>query len=173
MTTKHILVMGPSGVGKTYMTGQLRNKGVNAVDADYIPGLAGYFSNGVEVDCPPDADKEFLDNHEFLWRRDVLEKYLETQDEVYVFGMSGNAFELMDLFDKAYFLIAPQEVLKERLRHESRENLMGKTDFQLQNALAWASEITEEASRRGLPLIDATLPPERVFEAIKASQHGS
>ena len=163
---KHVLVMGPSGVGKTHMTGYLREKGVNAVDADHIPGLAGYFKNGVEVECPPDADKEFLDNHEFLWRRDVLEKYLNNQDEVYVFGMSGNAFELLDLFDKVYFLTAPQKVLKDRLRHESRENPMGKTDFQLQNALEWASEITEEAKRRGLPLIDATLPPEKIFEAL-------
>jgi len=165
--SKHILITGPSGVGKTHTSSYLRSININAIDADEVEGLAGYFnSKREEVECPPDADKEFLDNHEFLWNRSVLESYLAQQNEIYVFGMSGNAFDMIDLFDKVYFLKAPQEVLAERLRHESRKNPMGKTDFQLQNALNWAKEIEENAMELGIEMIDATLSPQEIWRII-------
>lgn len=161
--------MGPSGAGKTHTSAYLRSKGVNAIDADTVDGLAGYFNGkGEEVECQPDADKEFLDNHEFLWNRSFLEKYLADNQEIYIFGMSGNVFQMLDLFDKVFFLKAPQEVLAERLRHESRENPMGKTDYQLKNALEWAKEIEEEASDLGVTMIDATSTPQQIFEQIQS-----
>ena len=166
-----ILIMGPSGSGKTYISAKLREKGVNAVDADTVDGLAGYFnSDGIEVQCPPDADKDFLDNHEFLWSKDYLKEYLSNQDEIYLFGMSGNAFDMLNLFDKVYFLKANSNLLAERLRHESRENPMGKTDYQLENAIRWAKEIEERAEQLGIPMIDAEQSPEYIFTRIKDSK---
>ncbi len=165
-----VLVLGPSGVGKTYIATFLRDNGVGAYDADLIPGLAGYYNgNGDEVEYPIDAGKEFFDNHEFLWNREFIEKFLETRNEVYLFGISGNAFEMLDLFSKVYFLKASPELLAQRLRHESRENPMGKTDYQLQNALNWAKEIEEEAFALNIPMIDATLKPQQIFDQIRLS----
>ncbi|MDB5260487.1 MAG: hypothetical protein JWN37_718 [Candidatus Nomurabacteria bacterium] len=162
-----ILILGPSGSGKTYTSFYLRRKNINAFDADTIPGLAGYFdSKGNEVEFPIGAGKEFLDTHEFLWSREFLKVFLKKNNDVYLFGMAGNAFDMVDLFDKVFFLNAEQEVLAERLRHESRENPMGKTDYQLQNALNWATEIEEEARGLGIKMIDANLPPEEIFKII-------
>ena len=164
---KKILVIGPSGVGKTYISATLRRKGINAPDGDLIEGLSDWFDGGGNrVSCPGDADKEFLDTHEFLWNKAFLKTFLDKQREVYLFGMSGNVFDVLDLFDKAYFLKASPELLTDRLRHDSRKNPMGKTDYQLQNALNWAKEIEEKASDAGIEMIDASQSPEEIFKVV-------
>ncbi len=165
---KYILIIGPSGSGKTYISATLRRQGVNAPDADLIEGLSDWFgAGGKQVTYPENADKEFLDNHEFLWDRNFLSKFLqEQQNNIYLFGMSGNVFNMMDLFDKVYFLKTSPEILAQRLRHESRENPMGKTDYQLQNALNWGREIEKEAKKLNIEMIDANQTPEQIFSIV-------
>lgn len=165
--SKHILIIGPSGSGKTFISKTLRADGINAPDGDLIEGLSDWFDgNGNPVPYPVDADKEFLDSHEFLWDRNFLKNYLQNQDDIYLFGMSGNVFDMLDLFDKVYFLKASPELLAERLRHESRENPMGRTDYQLQNALNWAKEIEEKANQLGIQILNAEQSPEEIFREI-------
>lgn len=165
---KHVLIIGPSGSGKTYVSARLRLKGINAPDGDLIEGLSDWFDDqGNKVECPADADKEFLDTHEFIWDKGFLKDYLKNPNEVlYLFGMSGNIFDMIDLFDKVYFLKASSELLVERLRHESRENPMGRTDYQLQNAINWGKEIEEKAFALGITMIDASLSPKEIFKII-------
>lgn len=163
-----ILVMGGSGSGKTYISAKLRERGINAPDADLIDELHGWYDGkGNKVVYPEDADKDFLDNHEFLWNREYLKKYLDEQVDVYLFGMAGNVFEMLDLFDKVYFLKADPKLLAERLRQESRKNPMGKTDYQLQNAINWAAEMEQKAKQRGIPMIEAVQTPEQIFSEIR------
>jgi len=168
--SKRILIIGPSGSGKTFVSAALRAKGINAPDGDLVEKLSDWFDgNGNKVICPPDADKEFLDNHEFLWDKNELKKFLEAQKEaIYLFGMSGNVFDVLDFFDKVYFLKTSPEVLVDRLRHESRENPMGKTDYQLQNAINWGKEIEGKASKLGIAMIDANRSPDEIFVDIMA-----
>jgi len=165
---KHILIIRPSGSGKTYISASLRNQGVNAPDADLVDGLSGWFgAAGKQVTYPENADKEFLDNYEFLWDKNFLSKFLQEQEnDIYLFGMSGNVFEIIDLFDKVYFLKTSPEILAQRLRHESRENPMGRTDYQLQNALNWAKEIEERAKKLDIEMIDTNQAPEKIFSKI-------
>lgn len=91
---------------------------------------------------------------------------MENEQEVYLFGMAGNVLHMIGLFDAAYFLKAEPDLLRERLRHESRENPMGKTDYQLQNALEYAHEISETAHRLGIKMIDANQTHEEIFKKI-------
>lgn len=165
--TKRVLIIGPSGSGKTYVSAKLREKGINAVDADLVPDLSDWYDkDNTRVEFPIDADKEFLDNHRFLWRKEALKKFLEGQNEIYLFGLSGNVFDMFDLFDKVYFLKAEPEALAEHLRHENRENPMGKTEYQLQNALSYAKEIKETARKLGIEMIDASQAPEQIYSQI-------
>ena len=165
--SKHILIIGSSGSGKTYISAILRKQGINAPDGDLIEGLSDWFDgSGNRVSYPLDADKDFLDNHEFLWDKEFLKTFLQNQNAIYLFGMSGNVFEILDLFDKVYFLRVSPELLAERLRHESRENPMGRTDYQLKNALNWAKEIEEKAVRLGIKTIEAKQSPEEIFKEI-------
>ena len=166
--TRKVLVIGPSGSGKTFISAALRAEGINAPDGDLVENLSSWFDGaGNAVICPPDCDQDFLDNHEFLWNRNVLQKFLDTPKDVFLFGMSGNVFEMLDLFDKVYFLKSSPEILAKHLRHESRENPMGKTDYQLQNALNWAKEIEIKAQELGIQMIDANQSPDKIFVEIK------
>ena len=166
---KKILIIGPSGSGKTYISAELKKRGINAVDADSIFGLSGWFDkDGKEVKYPEDAGREFIDNHEFLWHREFLKDYLEKQEELYFFGLSGNVFDVIDLFDKTYFLKAELQVIAKNLRHESRENPMGRTDYQFDNALRYAEEIERRVKELGIEFIDvADKSPEQIFREIK------
>lgn len=164
--SKKVLITGPSGSGKTYLTAYFNKQGKNSVDADEVEGLSGWYYGDQKVEYPINADKEFLDNHSFLWDRSFLDNYLKQVDEIYFFGMSGNAFELSSLFDKLYFLKTSQETLAERLRHESRKNPMGKTDYQLKNALAWALKIEKKAQNLGFIMVDAGQSAEEIYKTI-------
>lgn len=63
-----VLIFGASGSGKTYISSKLRPLGIKAIDADLIDSLSSWYDgSGNKVKYPEDADKEFLDNHEFLW----------------------------------------------------------------------------------------------------------
>lgn len=167
--SKKILIIGPSGSGKTHISAELRKSGINAIDADLVPGLSGWFDKyGKEVEYPENADKEFLDNHEFLWDKEFVKDYLEKQDEICLFGLSGNVFNITDLFDEVYFLKVERQALAENLRHASRENPMGRTDYQLKNALQHAEEIEQEAKELGIKIINATgKSPVEIFKEIK------
>ena len=165
--SKRILVIGPSGSGKTYVSTMLHEKGINAVDADLLEGLSDWFdSDGEKVECPPDAGKEFLDTHRFLWSKEFLVKFLQDQTEIYLFGMAGNVFDMINLFDRVYFLKTQPKILAERLRRKSRENPMGKTEYQLKNALQYAKEIEGPAHKLGITMIDAEQTPESIFQQL-------
>lgn len=166
---KKILIIGPSGSGKTYISAELRKYGINAVDADLLSGLSDWFDrNGNRVDYLEDAGKEFFENHEFIWNKKFLRKFLVKQKEIYLFGLSGNIFNAIDLFDKVYFLKVSWQVIVKNLRHASRENPMGRTDYQLENALRYAEEIENKANEIGIEFIDATgKSPKQIFNEIR------
>lgn len=162
-----VLIYGPSGSGKTYLSSQLKLMGHPAIDGDTIDGLSGWFDGlGNRVEYRVDADEEFLENHSFLWSRDFLEKYLADKGSIYIFGAAGNTYEVFDLFDEVYFLKVPIKVQQERLIHPSRENPMGMTKYQREQCAKWAHELYDEAQKYNIPIIDATLTPQEIWEII-------
>lgn len=78
----------------------------------------------------PKLTKKFVHSHPFLWDRKVLIKYLKTNPNIYLFGLSGNVFDTIDLFDKVYFLKVNPQVVVRRLMHSSRKNPWGKKEWQ-------------------------------------------
>ncbi len=164
-----VLIFGPSGAGKTYLSKELQNLGLHTVDADTIDDLRSWYNgNGEKVAYPEDADATFLDNHLFLWDKTFLAKYLQKYDHIYMLGASGNVLEALHLFDKVFYLDVPSDVMNERLQHPSRENLMGKTEYQRNNAIAWGKELRQQAKELKIPFIDATLSPEEIFTILQS-----
>ena len=164
----HVLITGPSGSGKTYLSHVLKHQGVNTYDADKVGGLTGWFDKaGGPVEFPLGAGKDFLDNHAFLWSREVLVDFLRKHPVVYLFGISRNVFEMIDLFHRVYFLKVPQAVLTERLQAADRDNPMGGTAYQIEYSLVWARRNEEKAHTLGVPMIDGTLPAERILSQIR------
>lgn len=161
------LIFGPSGSGKTYISGDLRKQEIPAVDADAIEGLSSWYDgDGNKVPYPRDADQEFLDNHSFLWDKGFLKDYLDQHANIYLFGTAGNVFDMLDLFDKVYFMKVPEELQKERLMHQSRKNPMGETKYQRANAVAWGKDLEAEARKHQIPFIDATLTPKEIYTIL-------
>jgi dephospho-CoA kinase len=166
-----ILIFGPSGAGKTFVSSKLREQGIPAVDADMIDGLSSWFDEkGNKVAYPKDAGKEFLENHDFFWDREFLKEYLRQHETIYLFGGSGNIFEMLDLFDKVFFLKIDPKIQIERLKHPSRANPMGSTEYQRQLAVDWGQALEQQAQKRNVPMIDGNQTPAEILRGIEEQQ---
>ena len=162
-----VLILGPSGAGKTYLSKELKKQGLNTVDADTIDSLHSWYNGNEEkVEYPEDSDAEFLDNHSFLWDKSYLKDYLDQNPNIYMFGASGNIFDMLDLFDEVFYLDVPGEIMSDRLQHETRENPMGKTEYQRKNAISWGNELKQKAKDLGITFIDATQTPEAIYKKL-------
>lgn len=159
-----VLIFGPSGAGKTFYAEKLSELGLNSVDADLITGLSSWFNeHGEKVLYPENADQKFFENHSFLWDKEFLKKYLSNHQDISIFGVSGNVFLMIDLFDKTYYLDVPDLLQHQRLQNSSRKNPMGKTEYQRQNAIRWGKMLQKEAHKLDIEFIDATKTPEELF----------
>ncbi|GCE29753.1 hypothetical protein KDA_52370 [Dictyobacter alpinus] len=154
-----VLIFGPAGVGKTYVSSALKTLGINAFDADEIEGLSSWYDrDGKKVATPKNAEEVFAKHYSFLWSRTFLKAFLAQYPDVYLFGGSGNVTAMFDLFEKVYFLKVEANLQKERLTHSSRKNAM--------NEVRWGQWLETDARNRGVPFIDASLTPEQIFTLI-------
>jgi hypothetical protein len=154
-----VLIFGPAGAGKTYISSALRKSGINAFDAEEIEGLSSWYDrDGKKVAAPTSAEEVFTKHYSFLWSRTFLTHFLAQYSDVYLFGGSGNVTAMFDLFEKVYFLQVEANLQKERLTHSSRKNAM--------NEVLWGQWLETEARNRGVPFLDASLTPEQIFALI-------
>ncbi len=159
-----VLITGPSGSGKTYLSKELKKLGLNTVDADTIKGLSAWYDgNNNQVEYPIDAGPDFFDNHSFLWNKEFLKEYLRDKTDIYILGLSGNILNMLDLFDKTYYLDISPQVMDERLQHPSRKNPMGNTEFQRKNAIQWSHEFKKKALNKKLTVINAEQTADKIL----------
>lgn len=160
-----VLLFGPSGSGKTYVSQALKKQGVNAFDDGEINDLSGWYNMQGEKVATPTTAREALDNHySFLWSKRVLKAFIDKYDEVYVFGGSGNIFNMFNIFDKVFFLKIDPTIQKERIMHSSRATPL--MDFDENGIVTWGDWLEQEAVKRNIPFIDATLSPDQIFAII-------
>lgn len=164
---KNILVIGASGSGKTHLVEKLKGQYPFLYDADTISGLASWIDwEKKPVPFPPDADKEWLDTHEFLWDREALQSFIKEHEHIVIFGLSGNVLDMVDLFDRVYYLDAAPDTIRERLKKPERSKLMGKTPEQAERVIAYMQEIGEKAKTMDIPFIKAEQTPEQILKEI-------
>lgn len=161
-----VLVLGPSGSGKTYVSQALKRAGINAFDDGEIEGLSAWYSpEGKKVPEPATVEEARAGRYTFLWSRRTLNRFLAGQEEVYLFGGSGNVFDLIDLFDKVYFLKVEPQLQKERLRSPSRPTPLMDEDSEGQ--VVWGAWFEEAARKHNITFIDASLSPMEIYALIK------
>ena len=71
---------------------------------------------------------------------------------------------MTDLFDKTFFLKVEPNVQKQRILHSLRETPL--LDFDEKGLVTWGDWMEQEAKKRHIPFIDATLTPNQIFEII-------
>ncbi len=146
----------------------MKNKHFNAVDADTIPGLMTYFDTaGQKVDPPAPVTHEWLQSHRLLWDKNFLQKYLEQNAPVYFFGQSQNTFDVIDLFDYKFYLKISDSLVEERLQKAERDNSWGKKPEEREEIMQWLPWLDQKAQELGFITIDASLPPEKIMNAIE------
>lgn len=166
-----ILIFGPSGAGKTYVSHALANKGINAFDADEIDGLSAWYNkNGHKVPAPSTAREALTNQYSFVWDRRFLKEFLNKFTTVYIFGGSGNTFSVLDLFDRVFFLHVDPLLQQERLKHSSRPNpLMDKDE---DGTVIWGEWLAKEAEKHGITFINAALSPDEIFSLLNQNDIG-
>ena len=184
-----VLIFGPSGSGKTYVAKALQARGINAFDGDEIKGLSAWYDkDGRKVPAPASADEAKAGQYAFLWSKKALGKFLKKfsdgssadspdgtsadspddssahSADVYIFGGSGNIFNLLDLFDRVYFLKIEPDLQRQRLRSPSRPT--PNMDMDVDGLVVWGGWFEEQAQKHNIPFIDASLTPQQIFELI-------
>ena len=164
---EQVLIIGPGGAGKTFVATRLRALGVDAYDADAVYGLIRFVDDhGQVVPFPPDADEPWFSVHHFVWDVAVLQQLLADNSMLYLFGTAENAWSLRHLFDRTYYLKADLELIRRRLVSSERDNPMGATAEQRALLLKDLETHDRQAEALGLPMIDAALSPEEIFQVI-------
>jgi hypothetical protein len=161
-----VLVFGPSGAGKTYISSALQKSGINAYDSDDIEGLSAWCDKqGNKISAPATAGEALHDHYSFLWDKRFLETFLKGFTDVYVFGGSGNLFSMLDLFDKTFFLKVEPALQKDRILNGSRATPL--MDFDEGSIVTWGDWLEQEAKKRSILSIDASLTTKEIFEIIR------
>jgi hypothetical protein len=168
--SEKILVVGPGGSGKTFTVNRLRATGVNAFDADAVPGLLRFLDRaGRDVPFPEIVDATWYATHQVVWDLDVLQRLLAEHGPVYLFGIAGNAFAVRHLFDRTYCLRADAALVERRLLDPSRANPVGKTEEQRRLMLRSLDALYRRADELGITMIDASLSPEAIYAQINGT----
>jgi len=161
-----VLVFGPSGSGKTYVAGSLQKAGINAFDDSDIPGLSNWYDrNGRKVAEPKTAEDAVINHYSFLWSRKVMALFLARQEDVYIFGGSGNVHRVFDLFDKVYFLKIDPGLQLRRLQSPGRQT--PDMDKNEQGVMIWGDWFEQLAIEHHIPFINADQTPDQIFQLIR------
>ncbi|MDQ7949943.1 MAG: hypothetical protein REI78_15240 [Pedobacter sp.] len=148
-----MLVFGPSGAGKSYVCRRLKQQGIPAFDEGDIEGLSAWYNkDGQKIEPPTTADEAIKNGYAFLWSKKVLRNFIKDFDDVWVFGGSGNIFNLLDLFDQVYFLQVAADVQLQRLKSPGRPTPL--LDFNQDGTVIWGAWLEAEAKKRGIEMTD-------------------
>jgi hypothetical protein len=167
-----VWVTGTSGVGKSTVCECLKSRDVLAVDADW-EGFNHWVdrATGQSITDPPYPVP--ADWHtRFAWRIDraQVESLAARANETkaFLFGTVENEVDVWDLFDRVVCLVADNETIRARLVSRTT-NEFGKHPEELAAALKWNSDVEARYRGFGATIIDGTLPPSEVADAVLAA----
>ena len=71
---------------------------------------------------------------------------------------------MFNFFDRVYYLNVDVETQKKRILNAANRNSL--LDFTKNDLVIWGEWFEQEAKKRNIPFIDATLSPEEVYKII-------
>jgi shikimate kinase len=166
-----VLIVGPSGAGKTYITTHIRKVHHQyAIDADTLKQMCSWVDqDGNLSQFENSAGKQWLKTHHFVWNTSYLRNYLKKHKVIYLFGLSKNVFDTAFLFDKVYYLHVDPEIINAHLQSKSRKNPWGKHKKQRELTIHSLNNLLKNAKKVNAILIDidtTQMTPDDIFSEI-------
>ena len=84
---------------------------------------------------------------------------------IFLAGMATNGHEVWHLFSRVLYLVIDERTLRRRVASRTT-NDFGKTSNELAAILEWHAFADQQHRQAGATMIDATLPPVRVVDAV-------
>lgn len=169
-----IYITGNSGAGKSSVCKELGRRGYETHDTDEND-ISSWQHNatGKTVERPSDEKErttKWYAEHDWNMSRLKVEKLakLATQKLVFLCGSTSNADEMLDLFEKVFYLSVDEDTLKKRLLVRT-DNDFGKAPDELQNILGWHKSLEDRYKKHEAMLLDATKPIGAVVDDIMSS----
>jgi hypothetical protein len=157
------LVSGNPGSGKSTLTALLRSRGVRALDADEVPGLAAWMdrSGAVVGDGSLEPTPELLATCFWGWDGSRVAQVVdELGEDGVLLGIAVNQWDVIHLFDELVLLELDAPTQRDRVA--SRDPL-----FREQIAVG-LPVMQAQMRAHGAQVVDATQDPEQVARAVVA-----
>jgi len=170
---KNILITGSPGSGKSYLTKKLIEKGINAIDGDYMFNVVQWINKTThETDPFPnkieDADAKWLNNHKFIWHPDRLDKFIKENEPIIILGLCDNLEKIVKYFDKVYYLKVPIDLVKDRLLRPDRQksNAFGRDQEQINKLGNMIKELNSKALKLNFEILDVNSNEDEILDLL-------
>lgn len=166
-----VYITGNSGAGKSAVRKELQKRGYEAHDTDEndISSWQNKQTGNI-VERPSkevDRTNDWYSQHDWNMARSKIDNLARIARDRLIFlcGSTSNADEMLDLFDRVYYLSIDENTLKDRLRSRT-DNDFGKAPDELNNILSWHKSLEERFKDHGAYLLDAAQPLTKVVDEI-------
>lgn len=161
-----IYITGVSGVGKSTLVEELRNKGVAAFDLDYV-GVCHWKNKetGKKIKRTEGAGKAWLEAHDWICDIRKLKKLLEKKDKIVIAGITSNQKDFLNLFDKIILLRCKKEVFLKRLT-DRKTNDFGRTESEQSHILGWYEDFEKEMLERNVLVLSSERPVSEIAQKV-------
>lgn len=168
-------MFGPSRAGKTYLVEAFTKMGLRAADLEKVPGLLGWRDDatGAPVQSPVPAPKEWYQAHHWLMDRDATKAYLAKSGDLIAFAHSWNIMDCLDLFDQVFFMYVPPAELERRMMIVREGHKKQQDPIQIAFMLERHQERLRQVREKGLPVVDVSQTPERIYHDMVRLVTGS
>lgn len=166
-----VYITGNSGAGKSAVRKELQLRGYEAHDTDENDISAWQNKRtGNIVERPlneEDRTNAWYAEHDWNMSRSKINDLAKLADDkpVFLCGSTSNADDMLEFFDKVYYLSVDRDTLKKRLTSRT-SNDFGKAPDELKNILGWHMSLEERYKNYGAQLVDATQPIKSVVDEI-------
>ena len=165
---KKFFITGISGSGKSSVLEKINEKGFSVIDIDSVGGLCKW----IHVDTQREEKwshgmtEGWYKSHKYICDKKKLSLLIaSSKSDVFVAGLPSNRRDLLELFDKVFFLQCKEDTslkrIKERISHD-----FGKHVLEQENLLSWYKDFEADMLNRGAISINTDRPLVNVAEDI-------